>query len=97
MLIYCSHEYGGDPANIKSAGKIIRKLQMEDPENCYVSPLHCFSFMEYDDLTYEECMELCFDLLCACDEMLVLSQESEGVKREIEMANKIGMEVNYFC
>lgn len=42
-------------------------------------------------------MELCLDILSACDKLIVASDfiESKGVKKEIDFANLVGMEVVY--
>ena len=34
-------------------------MQKEHPENSYFSPLHNFSYLEYDDMPYEEIIECC--------------------------------------
>ena len=40
-------------------------------------------------------MDLCIDILSSCDKLIVASDISKGVKREIEFANLVGMEVEY--
>ena len=95
MLIYCAHKFGNDPQNREIAEKLIEKLQLEDGDNCYISPIHAFGHL-YTKIPYEDGMELCFDLLTACDKLLVLSDESEGVRREIDMARLLGIEVGYY-
>ena len=95
MLIYCSHEYGGKVENFERVEKIVHDLQIKDPENTYISPLHAFSFLKYGDLGFEEEMELCLDLLTVCDELLVCSKISEGVSMEIDLAIKCKMPVRY--
>ena len=95
MLIYCAHKFGNSHKNRKRAEKIIERLQREDLENCYISPIHTFGYL-YSKVSYEAGMELCFDLLMVCDKLLVLSEESKGVKQEIEMAKRLGMEVEYY-
>lgn len=95
MMIYCAHKYGGSLENKRAVESIIRTLQADDTENCYVSPIHCFGFL-YDELPYDVGMELCYDLLTVCDKVMVLSGPSEGVLREVRMAHKLGMEVEYY-
>jgi len=95
MMIYCAYKYGGDESNKKRCEDIIKKLQLNDLENTYISPIHALGFM-YDTISYDDGMELCFDLLSACDELLVLSELSEGVKREIKMAKKMKIPIRYF-
>lgn len=93
MIIYVAHRYGGDPKNIERAKKITHDLQVSDLENCYVCPLITFSHLEYDEIGFDEEMAICLDLLSVCDMMIVASEESRGVKMEIEFASLIGMEV----
>ena len=95
ILIYVSHCYCGDPENIERAKKITHDLQVNDTENCYICPLNAFSHLEYKELGYEQEMALCLDILSVSDILIVASEISEGVKREIEFAELVGMEVKY--
>ena len=83
MLIYCSHKFGGKLENAKAAELKIKRLQLADPDNTYISPMHAFGFM-YNVLNYEDGLRLCLDLLAKCDKMVVLSDLSRGVKAEIK-------------
>jgi hypothetical protein len=83
MLIYCSHKFGGSLENAKAAELKIKRLQLADPSNTYISPIHAFGFM-YNDVPYETGLEMCLDLLSKCDKMVVLSDLSRGVKAEIK-------------
>ena len=83
MLIYCSHKFGGKMENAKDVETKIKKLQLADPGNTYISPIHTFGFM-YDTVSYEDGIGMCLDLLRKCDKMVVLSEKSEGVNIEIE-------------
>jgi len=93
MLIYCSHKFGGNLENAKAAELKIKRLQLADPSNTYISPIHAFGFM-YNVLNYEDGLRLCLDLLAKCDKMVVLSEKSKGVSREISycMDNNIPVE-----
>lgn len=93
MLLYISHKYGGDPANIDRAKKITHDLQVNDPENCYICPLLAFSHLGYNEMGYDEEMELCIDLLSVADVLIVASDVSKGVQKEIDFARMVGMEV----
>ncbi len=83
MLIYCSHKFGGKLENAKAAETKIKKLQLENPSNTYISPIHAFGFM-YDDMDYDVGLRLCLDLLAKCDMMLILSEMSKGVRAELK-------------
>ena len=91
--IYVSHKFGGDTANIERAKKITHDLQVADLDNCYICPLLAFSHLDYGEIGYEQEMEICLDLLSVCDVLIVASDVSDGVQKEIDFAKMVGMEV----
>ena len=93
MLLYISHKYGGVPANMERAKKITHDLQVNDPENCYICPLMAFSHLRYNEMGYDDEMALCIDLLSVSDVLIVASDVSDGVQKEIDFAKMVGMEV----
>ena len=93
MLVYVAHRYGGDPANIERAKKITHDLQVSDLDNCYICPLLAFSHLEYNEMGYDEEIELCIDLLSVADVLIVASDVSKGVQKEIDFAKMVGLEV----
>lgn len=93
--IYVSHAYGGKIENLERARKITHDLQVNDLENCYICPLLAFSYLGYNEIGYEEEMALCEDLLVLCDKLIVASDLSDGVEREIDLAEKCDMEIEY--
>ena len=101
MIIYVSHAYGGKIENLERAKQIIHDLQVADLENTYICPLLAFSHLQYGEIGYNAEMENCLDLLSVCDKLIVASDLSKGVKREISLAEKLknsngeSMEVEY--
>ena len=93
MLIYISHRYQGKPENMERAKQITHDLQVADPDNCYICPLMAFSHLEYNEMGYDEEMALCIDLLSVSDVLIVASDISNGVQKEIDFARMVGMEV----
>lgn len=93
MIYYVSHCYQGNPDNVRKAAKITHDLQVNDPENCYICPLLAFSNLVYNEMGYDEEMALCIDLLSVSDVMIVASDISDGVQKEIDFARMVGMEV----
>ena len=89
MRVYVAHCYGGKQENIERAKQITHDLQVKDPENCYICPLTAFSHLGYNEIGYEKEIDLCLDLLQICDKIIVASEISEGVKREIDLAKKL--------
>ena len=93
MIYYVGHCFGGNKANIERARKITHDLQVKDLENCYICPLLAFSDLEYGEIGYNNELELCIDILQQCDKLIVASEISNGVQREIEFAKLVKMEV----
>jgi hypothetical protein len=91
--IYVSHKFGGDPANMERAKKITHDLQIENPTHCFICPILAFSHLQYGEIGYDDEIELCLDLLSLCDTLIVVSDVSQGVQKEIDFANMVGMEV----
>ena len=92
-MIYVSHKFGGDPANMERAKKITHDLQVNDTENCYICPLTAFSHLGYNEIGYDDEMALCIDSLSVSDVLIVASDVSDGVLKEIDFAQMVGMEV----
>lgn len=93
MIFYVGHAFGGDKSNIERAKKITHDLQVKDLANCYICPLLTFSHLEYDEIGYENELELCLDVLQNCDKLIVASEISKGVQTEIDFAKLVKMEV----
>ena len=94
-IYYVAHRYGGDINNIERAKKITHDLQVKDLENTYICPLLALSHLQYGEIGFDEEMELCIDLLSECERLIVASDISKGIAKEIEFANHVGMEVEY--
>lgn len=92
-LYYVAHQYSGDKENIEKAKKITHDLQVKDLANCYVCPLLTFSHLEYGEVGYDDKIELCLDLLSCADRLIVASEISKGVQKEIDFAKLVNMEV----
>ena len=92
-ICYVSHCFDGNSANLERAKQITHDLQVNDPENCYICPLMAFSHLGYNEMGRDEEMALCIDLLSVADVLLVASDISEGVQKEIDFARLVGMEV----
>lgn len=93
MIYYLAYRYGGDESNIEKAKKITHDLQVKDLANCYICPLLIFSHLEYGEIGYDDEMELCLDVLQNCDKLIVASEISKGVQKEIDFAKLVKMEV----
>ena len=92
-MIYVSHKFAGDPANMERAKKITHDLQIENPTHCFICPILALSHLQYGEIGYDDEIELCLDLLSLCDALIVASDISKGVQKEIDFARLVGMEV----
>lgn len=95
MIVYVSHAFGGKVENLERAKKITHELQVADLDNTYVCPLLTFSHLQYGEIGYDNEIEACIDLLSVCDKLIVASDISKGVAKEIDFANLVNMEVEY--
>ena len=93
MIIYVSHAYGGEKENYEKAKRITHDLQVENPTHCFICPLISFGHLEYGEIGYDEELELCLDILSVADVLIVASEPSQGVQKEIDFARMVGMEV----
>ena len=95
MMYYVAHAHGGKPENMEKAKQITHDLQINDLENTYICPLMLFSHLRYGEVGYDAEMELCLDILSNCDKLIVASDITKGVAKEIDFANLVGMQVEY--
>ena len=93
IICYVSHRFSGEKSNYDRAKKITHDLQVNDPKNCYICPLMAFSHLGYNEMGYDEEMALCIDLLSVSDVLIVASDISDGVQKEIDFARMVDMEV----
>lgn len=94
-MIYVAHAYQGQSSNFERAKRVTHFLQCEDLQNVYICPLLTLSHLRYNELGFDAEMELCLDILSNCDKLIVASEISRGVRREIEFAELVGMEIEY--
>lgn len=93
MLIYVAHAYQGSEENLKKAKKKTHDLQICDYDNTYICPLLALSHLKYGEIGYDDEMELCLDILSNCERIIIASEITDGVRREIDFANLVKMEV----
>ena len=94
--IYIAHPYGGKPENKAEVEQIIKDLVKQNPKAVYISPIHMFGYL-YDDVSYEQGIDYCLDILGACDELILTGdwETSRGCKMEKEYAGKNEIPIKY--
>ena len=93
IICYVAHRFSGEKSNYDRAKKITHDLQIENPSHCFICPLLTFSHLKYGEIGYDEELELCLDILSVADVLIVASDISDGVQKEIDFAKMVGMEV----
>ena len=77
------------------ARSVTHSLQVVDTENTYICPNLALQHVSESDVGRDWLKELRFDLLCACDAVLIVSSMDDMVADEVELAKKLQMEVRY--
>ena len=93
IICYVAHRFSGEKSNYDRAKKITHDLQIENPSHCFICPLLAFSHLKYGEIGFDEELELCLDILSVSDVLIVASDVSDGVQKEIDFARMVGMEV----
>ena len=73
--------------------KIVLQLQYENPTHCFIPAAIAFEHLYNDDFSQDEIFDIEADLLMNCDQMLIVSDISPIMRRQIEYCKRVGMEV----
>ena len=95
-LIYIAHPFGGLKENVDRVEKIIKGLLHKHPDCTFYSPLHATGFF-YNELSYLDGMEHCFEALSRCDELWLCGnwRDSRGCNMEYGFAKGKGISVKF--
>ena len=91
MTVFVAHCKTED-SSIRSQ-KIVLQLQYENPAHCFIPASIAFEHLYNGDFSQDEIFDIECDLLCNCDQMLIISNISPIIQREIDFARMVGMEV----
>lgn len=93
-MIYIAHPFGGKQENADKAREIILDLLYKYPDCTFYSPLHATGFF-YNELSYLDGMEHCFEALMRCDELWICGdwQTSRGCNMEYGFAKAKGIPI----
>ena len=73
--------------------KIVLQLQYENPTHCFIPAAIAFEHLYNGDFSQDDIFDIECDLLCNCDQLLIVSDISPVMRREIDFARMVGMEV----
>lgn len=91
--IYIAHPFGGQQENADRVQDIITDLVKRHPQSTYISPIHMFGYL-YDEVSYEQGMSWCLNMLNTCDCLVLASDEwinSRGCNMEVDFAKDKGI------
>ena len=91
MTVFVAHDQTYE-STIRSK-KIVLQLQYENPAHCFIPASIAFEHLYNGDFSQDEIFDIECDLLCNCDQLLVVSEISPIIQREIDFAQMVGMEV----
>lgn len=93
-MYYVSHPFTGDEEwNKKDAREQVARLKKENPQYLFINPLDAFTYAE--DLTYEEIIKQCLELVQKCDGLVLTGdwKKSRGCLLERKEAEQYGLEI----
>ena len=73
--------------------KIVLQLQMENPAHCFIPAAIAFEHLYNGDFSQDDIFDIEADLLMNCDQMLIVSDISPIMRRQIDYCRMVGMEV----
>lgn len=95
MTYFVSHRYD-DPKDLEHAKETVYELQKDDWDNCYICPVLTVDACWEDLLTLRrnrnKIAEVHLDILCLCDALVVASEITQTMQKEIDFAKQSGME-----
>ena len=95
-MIYIAHPFDGEQENIDKVQAIIHDFALKLPDHTFYSPLHAMGFL-YEELSYLDGMEYCFEALSRCDELWIAGDwwKSKGCCMEYAFAKGKGIPIKF--
>ena len=91
MTVFVAHAQTEDSSLRLS--KIILQLQFENPTHCFIPASIAFEHLYNGDFSQDDIFDIEADLLMNCDQLLIVSDISPIMRRQIEYCQRVGMEV----
>ena len=91
MTVFVAHAQTED-SSLRSQ-EIVLKLQYENPTHCFVPASVAFEHLYNSDFSQDDIFDIELDLLMNCDQMLIVSDISPIMRRQIDYCRMVGMEV----
>ena len=91
MTVFVAHTQTNE-STIRSQ-KIVLQLQYENPTHCFIPAAIAFEHLYNGDFMEEDAYNIELDLLMNCDQLLIVSDISPIMRRQIDYCRMVGMEV----
>ena len=91
MTVFVAHAKTEDSSLRLS--KIVLQLQFENPTHCFIPAAIAFEHLYNGDFSQDDIFDIEADLLMNCDQMLIVSDVSPIMRRQIDYCRMVGMEV----
>lgn len=91
MTVFVAHCQTED-SSIRSQ-KIVLQLQHENPTHCFIPAAIAFEHLYNGDFSQDDIFDIEADLLMNCDQILIASDISPIMRRQIEYCQRVCMEV----
>lgn len=94
MLIYVCVK--AEQQQEREQAKKIMQMLARDIENTYICAAFTFDYLPPPDMQQEADRDIMReDLICACDKMIVATELTEDILRDIEFAKNIKIPIEY--
>ena len=91
MTVFVAHEQ--TEGSSLRLSKIVLQLQYEKPTHCFIPAAIAFEHLYNGDFSQDDIFDIEADLLMNCDQMLIVSDVSPIMRRQIDYCRMVGMEV----
>ena len=91
MTVFIAFDHVGNYIN--RCRSICLDLQRKNPKDCYIPSALCFDHVHCDLFSPQEAFDIECDLLMLCDKMIVASEISPLMRKQIDFCKKVGIEV----
>lgn len=91
MTVFVAHEQTEDSS--LRASKIVLQLQYENSTHCFIPVSIAFDHLYNGDFSQDDIFDIELDLLMNCDQLLIVSNTSPIMWRQIDYCLMVGMEV----
>lgn len=91
MTVFVAHAQTEDSS--LRASKIVLQLQYENPTHCFIPASIAFEHLYNGYFSQDDILNIELDLLMNCEKMLIVSDISLIMQRQIDYCQMVGMEV----